>query len=416
MGSEDLLELDVAVVGGGAAGFFAALETARIHASSRIAIFEKNPRPLTKVSISGGGRCNVTHACYDPQKLIEYYPRGGRELLGPFHRWQPRNTIEWFQARDVPLKTEEDGRVFPLSDDSRAITDVLIYESRQLGVELMPDHEVLSFERNADGRFKLRLKGPRTSFECAARRLLIAVGGLKVGTLTASIEALGHTIQAPIPSLFTFNCSDERLRDLAGVTVQTAHITLPEVAKHQTGPVLITHRGFSGPATICLSATAAPELARKEYRFPVQISWIGPSDQGKTLERLGALRNLRRRQKLATHTVCDIPHRLWIRILESAGIDSETTWSHLSREATERLARELCASEYLINGRSPNKEEFVTCGGIELSEISFQTMESRLVPNLYFAGETLNIDALTGGFNLQAAWTTGFLAGEAMAG
>lgn len=377
---------------------------------ARITLLEQSKRVLAKVAISGGGRCNLTHECFEPRKLIEAYPRGGKELRGPFHKWQPRDTIAWFEAHGVPTKAEADGRMFPLSDDSRSVINALTRAAQQAAVLVRTGCGVKEIKVLEDGRFSLRLVDhhPMT-----ADRVLVATGGQRDGSFVASLEQLGHTSTPLVPSLFTFHVDDRRLQGLSGVAAPQAILTLPASRISQQGPVLITHWGLSGPGTLKLSAWAARELHASDYRAELLIAWSGEKE-GTVREVFAEQRKIHGNRQVATHPLFDLPRRLWQRLTECAGIAPDTLWGQCPKVNEGRLLVELTAGSYQIEGKSMNKEEFVTCGGICRNEVDFRTMESRRVPGLFFAGECLDIDAVTGGYNFQAAWTTGHLAGLAM--
>ncbi len=406
------MDYDIIVAGGGAAGFFAALRAAEANPHAAVALLEQSPRVLTKVSISGGGRCNVTHECYDPHELIKAYPRGAVELLGPFHKWQPGDTMTWFEDRGVPLKVESDGRVFPQSDSSQSIVDCLTHEAERIGVTILlrtgVDH-VLPLQ---GGGFIVTLADGSTR---RCRCLLLATGGNQGNRAHRIATELGHTVIDPVPSLFTFIIPDSRLKGLPGLSVATAGVSVAEAGLSEQGPVLITHWGLSGPAILRLSAWGARQLRELDYKFSLTINWcdhLSPSDFSV------AVADAQRghpRKRVAGFPLAGIPARLWERLVIEGGIGPDTTWHTLERKQISDLANCICRATFAVDGRSRNKEEFVTCGGIALPEVDFRTMESRVVPGLFFAGETLNIDAITGGYNFQAAWTTGHLAGSAMA-
>jgi hypothetical protein len=401
----------IAIIGGGAAGFFAAIHAAQHAPRAEVTIFEKTRQVLAKVRISGGGRCNLTHACFDPRLLIDSYPRGKRELRGPFHKWQPRDTIAWFEERGVTTKTESDGRMFPTTDDSRSVIDALSGAALEAGVRIRTQCGLETLEPEPDGSFQLGFSEGAT---LRAKRVLLAMGGLKAGKTTTLLESLGHTITPLAPSLFTFHLEDPRLADLAGLAAPRATVAFETFNLAQTGPVLITHWGLSGPAVLKLSAFAARELQACDYRAELTVNWLGrkPSE----VEELFAQqrRDAGKRHVLA-HPLEDLPRRLWQRLAETAGATPETTWGQLPKAVALNLLKDLTIGRYAISGKSMNKDEFVTCGGVALKEVDFRTMESRIVPGLHFAGETLDVDAITGGYNFQAAWTTGRLAGLAMA-
>ncbi len=402
----------IAVIGGGAAGYFSAIAAAETDPSARVTIFEATLHPLTKVRISGGGRCNVTHACFDPRELVKRYPRGSRELIGPLNRFGPRDTVAWFQGRGVELKTEKDGRMFPTTDDSGTIVDCLQGAVRTASVALRLRTPVRELVRGDDGRFTLTLgdgSGERVD------RVIIATGGTKAAGGFALAESVGHTIEPLAPSLFTFQIDDERLRGLEGLAVPEAEASVPETKLCERGPLLVTHWGLSGPAILRLSAWGARELAAEDYNFAVRIAWTGDSNEERVRAKLNAARSELARKQMHNANPVGLPGRLWERLVAAAGIPKETIWTSLPKPALAALAKAVAASEFRVTGKSTNKEEFVTCGGVRLKEIDFKTMESRVCAGLHFAGEVLDIDGITGGFNFQSAWTTGYLAGTAAA-
>jgi len=417
----------IAIVGAGAAGFFAAITCAQTNPQAKVTLYEATAHSLAKVRISGGGRCNVTHACYDPRELVRHYPRGSRELLGAFHRWQPRDMVEWITARGVPLKTEADGRIFPVSDDSMDIVACLRQAAAESGVALRLRTAVRAIERvekagetNADlAPFRLVLsEGTQTDCD----RLLLATGGGRAesGGLKLAHD-LGHTIEPPVPSLFTFHIDDPRLRDLAGLSVEAAALSVagPDADTKKlssTGALLITHWGLSGPAILKLSAWGARAFAARDYAFTLRVNLVPTHSRDSLLRELAALRTAQPRRTIArAHNPFGLPARLWERLVLSSGISETEVCATLSNARSSALAETLAAAEFRVRGKSTNKDEFVTCGGVRLSEVDFKTMQSRLCPGLYFAGEVLDIDGVTGGFNFQAAWTTARLAGLAMA-
>jgi len=419
--------LRVAIVGAGAAGFFAAITCAQSNPHAEVTLYEATAHPLAKVRISGGGRCNVTHACYDPRELVRHYPRGARELLGAFHRWQPRDMIAWLIARGVPLKTETDGRIFPVSDNSMDIVNCLRRAAAEAGVTLRLRTGVRSIERNelseeagaATALFRLTLSDG-TQTEC--HRLLLATGGGRgeSGGLKLARE-LGHTIEPPVPSLFTFHIDDPRLRHLAGLSVESVALSVAggsaDTKKLSSGgPLLITHWGLSGPAVLKLSAWGARAFAACDYAFTLRINFV-PAHRRDSLQReLAALRTTQPRRAVArARAAFELPARLWERLVLSCSIAETQPCAELSNAQIATLTEMLSAAEFHVRGKSTNKDEFVTCGGVRLSEVDFKTMQSRLCPGLYFAGEVLDIDGVTGGFNFQAAWTTAHLAGTAIA-
>jgi predicted Rossmann fold flavoprotein len=399
------------IAGGGAAGFFAAIACAEANPAARVTLCEALAQPLAKVRISGGGRCNVTHACFEPRELVRGYPRGGRELLGPFHQWQPRDTVAWFAERGVELKTEEDGRMFPVTDDSATVINCLLAAAERAGVRLRTGLGVKAAERAGSG-YRVLLSGGE-SLDCD--RLLLATGGGKSSAGIAIAQQLGHTIEPLVPSLFTFHIDDPRLKGLEGLSVPDAETRLPGTRVAARGPALITHWGLSGPAILKLSAWGARELAAAGYRFRLALNWRGGSTAAQVQAELAAGRTVHPRRQISSWNPLGLPARLWERLAVAAGIAPETVWTSVSNAALQALAAQVSAGEFVVTGKSTNKEEFVTCGGVRLAEVDFRTMESRCSPGLYLAGEVLDIDGVTGGFNLQSAWTTGRLAGLAMA-
>lgn len=395
----------VVVIGGGAAGFFAAITAAEKGAT--VTLLEQGRGGLAKVKVSGGGRCNVTHACFDPKQLVQHYPRGGRELLGPFHHFQPRDTMAWFQQRGVDLKVEADGRVFPVSDQSQTIIDALLNAAQKAGVRLHTGVASLELDQDADG---FRAKQGEALW--TADRLLIATGSGERGYSWA--RQFGHSLVPRVPSLFTLAISDPRLKGLAGVAVDKAVLSLEGKGLPQSGPVLITHWGFSGPAVLRLSAWEARFLHQAGYQALLHVNWLGLKTED-VQKGLKGMRHQAPRQSVRTRPAFPMPQRLWERLVEASGVDESRRWADLTTTEAESLAAELTQGVFEISGKGAFKEEFVTAGGIPLNEVNFSTMESRRCPNLYFAGEILDIDGVTGGFNFQSAWTTGWLAGRAMA-
>ena len=402
----------IAVLGGGAAGFFAATACAdRLGGAGVVTLFEATPHLLAKVRVSGGGRCNVTHACFEPAELVKKYPRGGRELLGAFHRFQPRDTIEWFASRGVATKTEEDGRMFPVTDDSATIVECLTTAANRAGVIIRTSTPVRSAIKDGDV-FRLTLgNGAVEEFD----RVIVATGGNKASGGLAIAESFGHAIVPPVPSLFTFHIQDPRLTELAGISVENTVVTAPGTKLRTDGPVLITHAGLSGPGILKLSAWGAREFAEKNYTFPIAINWTPPHTRDSLLKALSLVREQNARKQITTFSPVAMPQRLWERFVAAAGIATATPWAHVSNPSLHSLAGQLTAAEFNVEGKSMFKDEFVTCGGVKLAEVDFKTMGSRKCPGLHFAGEVLDIDGVTGGFNFQNAWTTGYLAGVAAA-
>ncbi|MFH7241505.1 MAG: NAD(P)/FAD-dependent oxidoreductase [Spirulina sp.] len=408
----------VIVVGAGAAGVFGAIAFAEAAPSATVHLFEAGREPLAKVRISGGGRCNVTHACFDPAVLVNHYPRGSRALRGPFTQFQPKDTIAWFQRRGIALKTEADGRMFPTTDDSATIVDGLLGEVRRLGIVLHRGMAVTGITPAGDGLgggFTVTVKGC-PSWRCD--RLLLATGSSAMGYRLA--QSLGHTLVPPVPSLFTFNVADPDLHALAGVSVEDVALTLPLAEGKplkQRGPLLVTHWGLSGPAILKLSAFGAVGLHRQRYRATLSINWLPDLNPDQVRQTLLNLKQTQGKRLVVSFSPFPaVSRRLWLYLIQQrVGVDRDLTWANLSKGQLQSLVTELTQGGYAIAGRGVFKDEFVTCGGVALKEVDFKTMESRCCPGLHFAGEILDIDGITGGFNFQNAWTTGWLAGRAMA-
>jgi predicted Rossmann fold flavoprotein len=403
--------LEVIVVGGGAAGFFGAIACAETSPHSQVILLEAANQPLTKVKISGGGRCNVTHHCFNPAELVTSYPRGGRELRGAFCRFQPQDTVKWFAEHGVNLKTEADGRMFPITDNSQTIIDCLTQTAQQAGVKLLTRTPVKNITKSA-GQFLVELKSGQI---LKGDRLLIATGSNPRGYRWA--EGLGHTIHKPVPSLFTFKINDPRLENLAGLSVKNVHLRLlnPGNTKiEQQGALLITHWGISGPAVLKLSAWGARILSEQNYQLPLVINWLPQYNPETLRQHCQELKQKIPRKKIITSSDFPLPKRLWQRLIRIMGIDDAKTWAELSKKDLNKLGEQLTRAIYHIEEKGVFKEEFVTCGGINLKEVNFKTMESKICPGLYFAGEVLDIDGITGGFNFQSAWTTGWLTGQAL--
>lgn len=397
------------IVGGGAAGIFAAIACAEANQDARVLVVEQSLQLLAKVKISGGGRCNVTHACFDPAELVQNYPRGQKELLGPFTRFQPRDVITWFESRGVKLKAEKDGRMFPTTDSSQTIIDCLLGAAKAAGVEIVCGKKVQQVQRN-DQSYKVSL-ADGTHVEC--HTLMLATGSGGPGHRLA--ESLGHTIVPPVPSLFTFNVPDSPLLPLSGISVDPATVSLPEFKQTLTGPLLITHWGFSGPAVLKLSAWCARDLHRTGYKTSVHIDWL-PKFSHDELKNAIAEKCTTQSKLVCSDPLGLLPKQLWKTLTAQASIAENRTWNSLNKKEREALQQRLKRDVYTLSGKTTYKQEFVTCGGVKLSEVDFKTMESRISPGLYFGGEVLDIDGITGGFNFQAAWTEGWLAGHAMAG
>jgi len=398
------------VIGGGAAGFFGAITAAECGARE-VLILEKGPEVLTKVRISGGGRCNVTQACHEPQVLVQSYPRGNKSLIGPFHRWQVSDTVEWFTNQGVVLKTEVDGRMFPITDDSRTVIDCLTNTARRLGVTWRTHCGAADIQILTDGTFLIETEAGE---KIPAHRILIATGGIRSGPARRPVEAVGHAMAPPVPSLFTFKIEDERLSDLQGVSVP--HATVRAGAWQASGPLLVTHWGLSGPAALKVSAWGARDLAGLGYEFELRVNWAGDRAAEQIAVLLDNERQAHGARKVMRYSIVEgVTKRLWQKLCQAAGMDEERTWATLTKDESTRLITELVDGRFAVRGKSLNKDEFVTCGGVHLKDVNLKTMESKKVPGIFFAGEVLDIDGVTGGFNFQAAWTTGRIAGEAMA-
>jgi predicted Rossmann fold flavoprotein len=402
----------IVIVGGGAAGFFAALTCAEARPDAEITVLEKTAHFLSKVKISGGGRCNVTHACFDARELTTRYPRGERALIAPFKQFQATDTVAWFEQRGVKLKTESDGRMFPATDSSQTIIDCLINAANEAGVKLKTNCGVEGVVKNPAGGFELLLGNGE---KLTGDKLLLATGGCRTPALGQLAVLLGHTLAAPVPSLFTFHVEIPWLRELAGVSLEAVEASVPGTQLRERGALLLTHWGVSGPAILRLSAWGARELHEKNYQFTLQINWLPHLNEEKLAVEFLHQRKAQPAKFIVNTPLAKIPSRLWERLVIASGIARDTRWAALSGAGQHRFIQQLLRSEFPVTGKSLNKDEFVTCGGVRLNEINFKTMESKICPGLFFAGEVLDIDGITGGFNFQAAWTTGWLAGRALA-
>jgi predicted flavoprotein YhiN len=454
----------VIVVGGGAAGFFAAITCAEAAPEAEVIVLEKGPQFLSKVRISGGGRCNVTHACFDAREFAARFPRGERELLTPFKQFQASDTVEWFESRGVRLKTESDGRMFPVSDSSQTIIECLLHAARDPGVKLRLNSGVERVARVPAGGFEVSLARTlhariETPTGCSSRRkealtsrppteqrklepphvgcydadeisgqageefgveklfcdrLLLATGGCRAAAAGQLAVSLGHALETPVPSLFTFHIATPWLRELAGISVEGVEASVAGAGLRERGALLVTHWGLSGPVILRLSAWGARALHGCDYRFPLRLNWLPHLGAEEISAELQLRRETQPARFIVNTPVAPLPVRLWEQLVLAAGIGRQTRWAALSRFAQHQIVQQLVRTEFQVAGKSLNKDEFVTCGGVRLSEVNFKTMESRICPGLHFAGELLDIDGLTGGFNFQAAWTTGWIAGKAM--
>jgi len=397
---------DVLIVGGGAAGFFTAINLAEKNPNFKIAILERGKEVLTKVRVSGGGRCNVTHACFVPNDLVKFYPRGEKELRGPFHQFCSGDTIEWFEKHGVELKIEEDGRMFPVSDSSQTIIDCFLNATKKHNIEIITGQSVQSIFRSED---TWKVETNQQTFRC--ENLVMTTGSNP--KIWEMLEKLGHTIVPPVPSLFTFNIKDKRIKDLMGVSA-FASVKVQNSKLSVSGPLLITHWGMSGPGILRLSAWGARELFDKNYQFVLEVNWLNDATLEETENQLKDLKLEHAKKIVVKKSPFDFPNRLWESLVLASEISLETKWADLSKKQLQNLALQLTSGKFQVNGKSTFKEEFVTAGGIDLKEINFKTMESKLLPKVYFAGEIVNIDAITGGFNFQNAWTSGFIVSESI--
>jgi predicted Rossmann fold flavoprotein len=399
---------DLIVVGGGAAGFFAAINYAALHNGKKVLILEKSAQLLGKVKVSGGGRCNVTHACFEVKDLVKFYPRGSKELLGAFYKFQPADTIEWFKKRGVNIKKEADGRMFPVTDNSQTIIDCFLKATQDYAIDIKTQEGLISLAKpEATNNWKV----VTTRKEYEAAQVIITTGSSE--QIWKMLGSLGHAIEPPVPSLFTFNVKDPRINNLMGVAVKNATVKVDGTKLKEHGPLLITHWGFSGPAVLKLSAWGARALHQLNYHCTIEINWNANYDANTIMEYLQLQQRNSARQKVINHSYADMPSRLWQSLINQIGI-SDKNWADINKKQLQLLANELTQAKFEVKGKSTFKEEFVTCGGVKLNEVDFKTMESKIHANLYFSGEVLNIDAITGGFNFQAAWTTAWIAANAM--
>ena len=403
-----MIKKDVIIVGGGAAGFFAAINIAEQNPELKVTILERGKEGLQKVRISGGGRCNVTHAEFTPSELVLNYPRGEKELLGPFHQFMTGDTIEWFQKRGVELKIEDDGRMFPITDSSKTIIDCFLNEAKKQKVEVLYNQSVTSVSPREQSRgFEISTKD--CNYTC--EKLLVATGSNpKIWNL---LEGLGHTISQPVPSLFTFDIKDERIKDIPGVVAQHVEVKVLGTDLVSEGPLLITHVGMSAPSILKLSAFGAIELAKRNYKFQIEVNFIRQSFED-CLDVLKELKHELAKKTVYKSTQFDLPKRLWHKLVLASNLDQDMRWADLNKNQLEDLTSQLTMAVFNVEGKSTFKEEFVTAGGIDLKEINFKTFESKLHSNLYFAGEVINVDAVTGGFNFQNAWTGAYIAAKSI--
>jgi predicted Rossmann fold flavoprotein len=398
------------VIGGGAAGFFCAVNAARLNPSLKVVIVEKTSKILSKVRVSGGGRCNVTHACFEIPALVKKYPRGTNFIKKAFHQFNTNHCIEWFEQRGVKLKTEADGRMFSVTDSSQTIIDCLLREANKYGVEILMNSEVSSV-KHEEGKLILNLSGNKilnADFVC------VACGGYPKSSMFEWLKVLHHTIEEPVPSLFTFNMPANSITALMGVSVEKVSVKIVGSKLSDAGPILITHWGMSGPAILKLSAWGARELADKNYHFTLLVNWITDHNEQTLRDEWHKIRNEHSAQKIVNRNPFNLPVRLWLHLLKESGIKEELRWADLPAKEQNKLIKNLTAQEFEVSEKTTFKEEFVTCGGIKLSEVDANTMQSKIIPNLFFAGEILDVDGVTGGFNFQHAWTSGWIAAKAI--
>jgi hypothetical protein len=399
------------VIGGGAAGFFSAVNAARMDRSLKVTIIEKSNKLLSKVKVSGGGRCNVTHACFDIAEMSKRYPRGQHFVKKAFHQFFTTDTISWFEERGVKLKTEDDGRMFPVTDSSQTIIECLLKEANKFGVEILMNKEVKSLSM-INGEWTIKLSDSRL---LTSDYVCIASGGYPKSSMFDWLKELGHTIEEPVPSLFTFNLPKHPITKLMGVSVEKAKIKIQNSKLEEEGPLLITHWGLSGPVVLRLSAWGARELKIKNYELRININWLPDYNEETLRKKMQELRNTNASQKIINKNAFGLPSRLWEFFAEQSGIKNEWRWADLPSAEQNKFIKNLCSYECEVKGKTTFKEEFVTAGGIKLNEVDANTMMSKKVPNLFFAGEVLDVDGITGGFNFQHAWTSGFVAAKAIA-
>lgn len=401
---------DIIIVGGGAAGFFTAINIVEKNPKLKVAILERGSEVLQKVRISGGGRCNVTHACFEPNELVKFYPRGEKELRGPFHQFGSGDTIEWFEKYGVELKIEADGRMFPVSNSSQTIIDCFLKATQKLGIAVLTGQSVQSiFNPKVTGENVWKIETQTENY--LVEKLILATGSNpKVWEM---LQNFGHAVVSPVPSLFTFNIKDSRIKELPGVAAHVT-VTVKDTKLTSTGPLLITHWGMSGPAILKLSAWGARILHDKNYQFTIFVNWLNDEETTDVEKKLKELKQEHAKKSVSKKSPFELTNRLWESLVLASGIELETKWADLSKIQLQNLASQLTNGTFQVNGKSTFKEEFVTAGGIDLKEINFKTMESKMHQNLYFAGEIVNIDAITGGFNFQNAWTSGFIVANAI--
>ncbi len=400
-------EKRIAIIGGGAAGFFAAISAKHHNENAEVTIYEKSNKLLSKVKVSGGGRCNVTHACFKSSELMKFYPRGNKHLRKAFDQFSTQDTVDWFESRGVELKTEADNRMFPVTDNSQSIIDCLFAEVKRLKIKINLNTQVAGISVN-EGSFELSFKNGNKTFD----RVIVATGGSPKEEGFQWLKTLGHTIVKPVPSLFTFNMPNEPIKAFMGLSVPNVTVRVQGAKLTQSGPLLITHWGMSGPAILKTSAWGARVLSDKNYQFMIHVNWLGETKEAELRSIIDSNIGSSGKKMLRNHNPFPIPQRLWEFLLNKIELPLEKPWMEIGKKGINKLANLLLNDEYQVSGKTTFKEEFVTCGGVSLGEVDFKTMESRVVPGLFYAGEVLDVDGVTGGFNFQAAWSTGYIAGQ----
>jgi predicted Rossmann fold flavoprotein len=396
------------IIGGGAAGFFCAIKAANCNPDLEVMIIEKTTKILSKVKVSGGGRCNVTHSCFSIAEMVKNYPRGGNFVKKIFHQFFTPDTIDWFKKRGVEFKTEADGRMFPVTNSSQTVIDCLMKEVNKYEINILMNKEVKKLKID-NGKWRIDFANHEAidaDFVC------VASGGYAKSAQFEWLKELGHTIEEPVPSLFTFNIPDDPIKDLMGISVEKVIVKISGTKFSQKGPLLITHWGMSGPAVLKLSAFAARELHHLGYDFKITINWLPEFNEQTIRNKFLLLRDQLASQKIVNRNPFFLPQRLWEYFLQQLNINVDIRWADLPAKQQNILIKILCAQEFHVKGKTTFKEEFVTAGGIKLNEIDANTMESKIIPNLFFAGEVMDVDGITGGFNFQHAWTSGWIAGK----
>lgn len=417
MDSADIMQQKkLIVIGGGAAGFFCAVNAAANNPGLKVIVIEKTGKLLSKVKVSGGGRCNVTHSCFSISEMIKKYPRGEKFLKQAFHHFFTTDTIEWFENKNVKLKTESDGRMFPESNSSETIVNCLLQEANKYSVEILMNREIVKIEKPTIENKNAFQVFSKDGTILEADWLCVASGGFPKLVQYKWLSDLGHSFESPVPSLFTFNIPQNPISELMGISVENAQVKINGTKFSQTGPVLITHWGLSGPSVLKLSAFAARELSKMNYDFFISVNWLSGYHENSILEKLRLIRNEFASKKMTNKNPFNLPQRLWEYHLQQCGINLEIRWADLPSKQQNLLAKQLCSQSFHVKGKTTFKEEFVTAGGINLSEVNANTMESKLIPGLFFAGEILDVDGITGGFNFQHAWTSGWIAARAIRG